>query len=48
MLPVVSIQVFSLEVYAASSTSLKERRIFTPKVFLVHAQTVLEVIESFV
>ena len=47
MLPFVSIQVFSLEVYAASNTWLKERRIFTPKVFLFHAQTILEVIEKF-
>ena len=45
---VVSMQVYSVEAYIVSSTWLKERRIFTKNVFLVHEQAILEGIELFV
>ena len=47
-LPVVSIQVISLNVYLVLRTWLKQRRIFTQNVFLVQLQTSPEVIETFV
>ena len=45
---VVSIQVYSVEVNIVPCTWRKERRTFTQNSFLVHAQTILEVIEFFV
>ena len=47
-LPVVSIQVFSVEVYIVRCTWVIERKIFTQNTFLVHAQTILEVNDVFV
>jgi len=46
--PVVSIQVFSVEVYIVRCTWLKERKLFTQNIFLVHAQTILKVNDIFV
>ena len=45
---VVSIQVYSVELWIVPRTWPKERRIFTQNVFLVHAQTILEVKEILV
>ena len=45
---IVSIPVYSVEVNIVPCTWRKERRTFTQNGFLVHAQTVLEVIEFFV
>ena len=47
-LPVVSIQVFSVEYKVIPRTRLKERRILSQNVFLVYVQTILEVDEIFV
>ena len=44
----VSIQVYSVEMQTVSRPWLKERRIFTQNVIVVHAQTILEVNEIFV
>ena len=45
---VASIQVYSVEVQTVPCAWLKERRIFNQNGFLVHAQTILEVIVFFV